>query len=181
MEHIMPNTQALTTEYRPQSAQSARSVFCLLSSVLCLLSPLPCLAQDNAQAQAQERIEALKQVEDVDLRVLVPKTRMNDGQRAIFEPRSVRFSARLIQMPSPQKADYLNKVLGMMGYANPPTVSQRIGIDYGGDKPLAAYVEQRAAARIAKEAKAGEEYQFYALYVYNNRFGPALVVTSFSK
>jgi hypothetical protein len=199
MENVMPNAQAPTIMPNTQPAAAGNkispaaglaaarmAVFCLLS-VFCL----PLFAQDSgAQKQiqkeqerldTQERVEALKQIEDINLRELVPKTRMEKGQRAIFEPRSVRFSAKLSQMPTPQKAEYLNKVLGMMGFANPPAVSQRIVIEYGGDKPLAAYVENRAAAHIAKEGKAGEEYQFHALYVYNNSYGPALVVTAFSK
>jgi hypothetical protein len=116
---------------------------------------------------------------EVDLKRLVPASRMTDGGRAIFEPRAVRFAARLHEGLKPQKAEYLQKVMGMMGAAEIPQVSQRVVIDYGGDKPLAVYVEDKVAERLKSEAKVGESYTFYAFHVYNNRYGPAMVITSF--
>ncbi|MDR1351378.1 MAG: hypothetical protein LBJ59_11525 [Zoogloeaceae bacterium] len=151
----------------------------LILALALLAAPLPAAAQTTAAAP--ETSVASVALQDINLKELVPKTRMPDGQRAIFEPKSVRFTAQLAQMPTPQKADYLYKVMGMMGINNPPAVSRHIVLEYGGDKALMAYVEDQAAARFAKEAKTGEQYVFYAIYVYNNRYGPALVVTSFSK
>ncbi|MDR1889600.1 MAG: hypothetical protein LBQ81_09535 [Zoogloeaceae bacterium] len=115
----------------------------------------------------------------VELVKLVPATRMTDGTRAIFAPQAVRFEATLAQGPTAQKAEYLKQVMGMMGIAEIPQVSQRVVLEYGGDKPLAAYVEDKAAQRLAREAKVGGRYTFFAFHVYNNRQGPALVVTSF--
>jgi hypothetical protein len=117
---------------------------------------------------------------EVDLKRLVPASRMTDGSRAIFQPKPVRFQARLHKGLQPQKADYLQKVMGMMGVAEIPQVSQRVVIDYGGDKPLAVYVEDKIAQRLKTEAKVGESYTFYAFHVYNNRYGPAMVITSFA-
>jgi hypothetical protein len=116
---------------------------------------------------------------EVDLKRLVPASRMTEGGRAIFEPRPVRFQARLQEGLKPQKAEYLQKVMGMMGATEIPQVSQRVVIDYGGDKPLAVYVEDKVAERLKNEAKVGEHYTFYAFHVYNNRYGPAMVITSF--
>ncbi|MDR0701081.1 MAG: hypothetical protein LBF61_01510 [Azoarcus sp.] len=117
----------------------------------------------------------------LDLAQAVPGMRTTDGSRTIFEPRPVRFTARLAQLPAPQKADYLKKVMGLIGVTAELKVSQRVALDYGGDKPLAAYVEDGAAARIAKDLKAGDERVFYAFHVYNNRYGPALVITAFDE
>ena len=117
----------------------------------------------------------------VKLIELVPATRMDDGSRIIFAPRPVRFTARLAQRPAPQKADYLKQVMAMMGVTAEHQINQRIALDYGGDKPLAAYVEEQTAARIDKELKPGDERTFYAFHVYNNRHGPALVITSFEE
>jgi hypothetical protein len=142
---------------------------------------LALFAAPSSSAQTAAEAPAAAPVQDINLLELVPKMRMPDGQRAIFEPRMVRFSARLAQMPSPQKTDYLKKVMSMMGVSNPPAVSQRVALEYGGDRPLTAYVEEQTAARFVKEAKTGERYTFSAIYVYNNRHGPALIITSFSK
>jgi hypothetical protein len=138
-------------------------------------------APARSQTATADNAPATPIIENINLLELVPKTRMENGQRAIFEPRAVRFVATLAQMPTPQKADYLYKVMGMMGVSNPPAVSKRVALEYGGDKPLAAYVEDQAALRVSKEAKAGERYAFDAIYIYNNRYGPALVITAFSK
>jgi hypothetical protein len=132
-------------------------------------------------ASAAEAADPRARYQPVKLVELVPATRIDDGSRIIFEPRPVRFTARLAQLPSPQKADYLKQVMGMMGAAAELQVSQRVALDYGGDKLLAAYVEDRTATRIGKELQAGDERTFYAFHVYNNRHGPALVITSFEE
>jgi hypothetical protein len=134
-----------------------------------------------AQAETEGDSDPRAAYQQVKLAELVPATRMTDGTRAIFAPRPVRFSARLAQLPSPQKAEYLKQVMGMMGVTANLQVSQRVALDYGGDKPLAAYVEDQIATRIAGEIKVGDERTFYAFHVYNNRFGPALVITSFDE
>ncbi|MDR1461733.1 MAG: hypothetical protein LBI68_01135 [Azoarcus sp.] len=118
---------------------------------------------------------------EIKLLELVPATRISDGGRVIFEPRPVRFAAKLAQLPTPQKSDYLKQVMGMMGMGAELKVGQRVALDYGGEKLLAAYVEDDAAARIGKELKEGDTRTFYAFHVYNNRYGPALVITSFSE
>lgn len=119
---------------------------------------------------------------DIDLKKLVAGARSEiPGQRIIFNPMAVRFHAVLAAMPAPQKTDYLKKVLGMMSIENIGAINQRIGIDYGGEKALAAYIEDSAATRLGKEAKPGQTLQFYAYHVYNHSRGPALVVTSFAQ
>lgn len=131
-------------------------------------------------AQAQGSADPRSEYQAVELSSLVPASRMPDGKRAIFAPRAVRFQATLQRMPEPQKSDYLKQVMGMMGVTSVGEVSQRIVLDYGGEKPLAAYVEDSAAKRIAQELKPGNTQEFYAFHVYNNRYGPALVIVSFS-
>jgi hypothetical protein len=116
---------------------------------------------------------------EINLKALVPASRMPDGQRTIFAPTGVRFHARLMQLPTPQKTEYLQQVMSMMRVQPLPRVNQRVVIDYGGDKLLAAYVEEGAAARIGQTLKVGDSRTFYAFHVYNNRQGPALVITSF--
>jgi hypothetical protein len=116
---------------------------------------------------------------EVNLKALVPASRMPDGQRTIFAPTGVRFHARIMQLPTPQKTEYLQQVMSMMRVQPLPRVSQRVVLDYGGDKLLAAYVEDGAAARIGQSLKVGDTRTFYAFHVYNNRQGPALVITSF--
>ncbi|MDR0578330.1 MAG: hypothetical protein LBI87_12580 [Candidatus Accumulibacter sp.] len=119
---------------------------------------------------------------EIDLRKLVAGARTElPGQRIIFAPAAVRFRAVLAAMPAPQKTDYLKKALAMMGIEDIGAISQRIGIDYGGEKALAAYIEDSAASRLAQEAKPGQSLQFYAYHVYNHSRGPALVVTSFAQ
>lgn len=118
---------------------------------------------------------------EIDLKTLVAGARSEiPGQHIILVPSGVRFRAVLAAMPAPQKTDYLKKALGMMGIDNFGRVSQRIGLDYGGEKALAAYIEDSAAARLVREAKAGQPLQFFAYHVYNYARGPALVVVSFA-
>jgi hypothetical protein len=71
--------------------------------------------------------------------------------------------------------------MGMIGVTAELQVSQRVALDYGGDKALAAYVEDQAATQATKELKPGDERTFYAFHVYNNRYGPALVITAFEE
>ncbi|MDR0672961.1 MAG: hypothetical protein LBF93_04710 [Zoogloeaceae bacterium] len=158
------------------------------AAALCLLLAL-CLPSGGTLAAGEEKGKEKTAAEGesgsrtdyapLDLAQSVPGLRTKDGTRTIFEPRPVRFTARLARLPEPQKADYLNQVMSLIGVTAKFQVSQRVVFDYGGDRPLAAYVEDGAAARIAKELKAGDTRTFYAFHVYNNRYGPALVVTAF--
>lgn len=119
---------------------------------------------------------------EVDLKQLVASARTEiPGQRIIFAPTAVRFRAVLAAMPAPQKTEYLQKALGMMGINGLGKVSQRIGIDFGGEKALVAYVDDTAAGRLGVEGKVGQPLEFYAYHVYNHSRGPALVVVSFSR
>ena len=118
----------------------------------------------------------------VELKELVAGARTElPGQRIIFAPTAIRFRAVLAAMPVPQKTDYLKQALGMMGISNLGNINQRIGLGYGGDKALAAYIDDTAASRLTQGAKPGQSLQFYAYHVYNHSRGPALVITSFSQ
>ena len=133
-----------------------------------------------AHAQKADESDPRATYQSVKLTELVPASRTK-GERIIFAPRAVRFTARLAQLPTPQKADYLKQVMGMIGVTAELQVSQRVALDYGGDKALAAYVEDQAAIQATKELKPGDERTFYAFHVYNNRYGPALVITAFEE
>lgn len=118
----------------------------------------------------------------VDLKELVTKSRTEvPGQRIIFAPAPVKFRATLASQPTPQKAEYLLAALSMMKISNPPKVTQRIAIDYGGEKAIAVYIDDSVAERLNKDAKAGQALTFYAYHVYNYSRGPALLVTSFER
>lgn len=160
----------------PRPLSSSLTILALACGLLA--APLPAWSAEPAPA-ASSKSDPRDSYRSVQLQELVPASRMTDGRRAIFAPTGVRFQARLAQGPSPQKAEYLQQVMGMMGISPLPRVSQRVVLDYGGDKPLAAYVEESAASRISQELKVGDSRTFYAYHVYNNRQGPALVITSF--
>jgi hypothetical protein len=169
-----------------------RAVSCGAAVAFLGLAALSALSSPPAQAQglpaAAASSAAVDQASDpeasykeVDLKAMVGSSRSEvPGQRIIFAPSPIKFRATLAAMPAPQKADYLKKALGMMGVGGTLQVSQRIGLGYGGDKALAAYIDDAAAARLAREAKVGQQLNFYAYHVYNHSRGPALVVTSFS-
>ncbi len=114
---------------------------------------------------------------EVNLDELVKKTR--SPQRIILNPYPVSFTAKLEALPRAQKAEYLNKAMGMMQMSQPPKVSRAVLLGHGVDGKLPAYIEEAAAERLVKEAKAGETRKFYAFHVYNYSKGPALVVVSF--
>lgn len=152
-----------------------------LGIALAAASPLS-LAADAApppaKANAQETPATYK---EVNLKELVANSRTDiPGQRIIFAPTPVKFQAKLSAMPAPQKAEYLMSALAMMKVSDPPQVSQRIGLDFGGEKALAAYIDDTVAARLTAAAKVGQMLNFYAFHVYNNNRGPALLITSFS-
>jgi hypothetical protein len=164
---------------------NARPCFFRFGAALSLFVFCLCAASaaraEKADAAAAGESDPRAAYKEIRLAELVPVSRMTDGGRAIFEPRPVRFAAKLAQLPSPQKAEYLKQVMGMMGVTAELKVGQRVALDYGGEKLLAAYVEDEAAVRIGKELKAGDTRTFYAFHVYNNRYGPALVITAFGE
>lgn len=144
------------------------------------LSPLSTAAEPPAEPVKSNLQENPAAYKDINLKELVTKSRTEiPGQRIIFAPSPVKFQATLSAMPAPQKADYLMTALSMMKVSDPPKVSQRIGLDFGGDKALAAYIDDSVASRLATSAKIGQSLTFYAFHVYNNNRGPALLITSF--
>lgn len=144
------------------------------------LSPLSSAAEMPAEPVKSSLQENPAAYKDVSLKDLVAKSRTDiPGQRIIFAPSPIKFQATLSAMPAPQKADYLMTALSMMKVSNPPKVSQRIGLDFGGDKALAAYIDDSIAARLVSSAKIGQTLTFYAFHIYNNNRGPALLITSF--
>ncbi|MDR1936198.1 MAG: hypothetical protein LBS49_11585 [Candidatus Accumulibacter sp.] len=166
-------------------SRPAKSFFAALSAalVLGLLSGPAAFAQPSppAAAPAEDLADPRTAYKEIDLKKLVADAHTDiPGQRVIFAPVAVRFKAVLAAMPAPQKTDYLKKALGLMGIDKLGSINQRIGLDYGGEKALAAYIDDGAAARLDKEARPGQPLLFYAFHVYNHSRGPALVVTSFS-
>lgn len=157
----------------------------ILGLALAALAPAVSAAGLTNGAKAPEiseqALDANATYKQVDLKTLVAASRTEvPGQRIIFSPSPIRFRATLGALPSPQKSEYLMSALGMMKISNPPKVSQRIALDYGGERPIAAYIEDAAAARLARELKPGDARTFYAFHVYNSTRGPALLVMSFA-
>jgi hypothetical protein len=153
--------------------------FCLV----CGLAPPspPVWAADTARQNPAAAPDPAAAYKEVDLKDLVAKSRTNlPGQRIILAPSPIRFRAVLGALPVAQKSDYLLTALGMMKVGDPPKVSQRIGLDYGGDRLLSAYIEEGAAKRLAERIRPGQAQTFYAFHVYNYARGPALLVISFS-
>lgn len=160
-------------------APGIRAVLLLLA-----LAATPAAAPAAAEATAPPQdLASLKNAyREVDLRQFVAASRTGKpGLRTIFVPARVKFRARLARPPIPQESDYLMSALQATGVVNPPTVEHGIGLDYGGEKGLAAYIEKDAARHLASAAKAGDTLTFYALHVYNNHRGPALVIVSFGQ
>lgn len=156
------------------------------AAMICAAAPLS--AQEGPTRAAPPQVpgngassDASIAYKEIDLKQLVAATRTElPGQRVILVPSGIRFRAVLAAMPAPQRTEYLQKALGMMGIHSLGNINQRIGLDYGGEKALAAYIDDATASRLGKEARAGQSLQFYAYHVYNQGRGPALVVTSFS-
>lgn len=152
----------------------------LLGIALLAISPHSIAADAAPQPAKTSPQETPTAYKEVNLKELVTKSRTDiPGQRIIFAPTPVKFQATLSAMPAPQKAEYLMSALSMMKVSDPPRVSQRIGLDFGGEKALAAYIDDTVAARLSAAAKIGQKLTFYAFHVYNNNRGPALLITSF--
>lgn len=163
---------------KPQACRTVLAFLCL-AAVLPL--PASASAADPAEQIPVSTLDPAAAYKDVDLKALVAKSRTEiPGQRIIFAPTAVRFRATLGALPVTQKADYLYTALNMMKVSNPPRVSQRVGLDYGGDKLLSAYIEEATAKRLAAQVKPGQSRTFYAYHVYNYSRGPALLITSFA-
>lgn len=165
------------------SLSSSQSIgAALLGLALLVLAPAGVAGEAKAAVQPAATADTTNAYKEVSLKDLVDKSRTEiPGQRIIFAPTAVTFRARLSAMPSPQKAEYLMSAMSMMKISSPPKVSQRIGLDYGGEKGLAAYIDDAVVERLNKNARIGQSLTFYAFHVYNNNRGPALVITSFQE
>lgn len=158
---------------------SALAAFFLAATCLAWMPTLH--AADPAGEIPASRLDPAATYKEVDLKALVARSRTElPGQRIIFAPTAIRFRAVLGALPVAQKADYLHTALSMMKVSNPPEVKQRIGLDYGGEKLLSAYIEEGTAQRLAAQVKPGQTRTFYAWHVYNYSRGPALLIISFS-
>lgn len=154
----------------------------LLGLSLLALAPPGMAAETTAARSPDGAIRSTGSYQEVSLKDLVDKSKTEiPGQRIIFAPTPITFRARLSAMPSPQKSEYLMSAMAMMKVPSPPKVSQRIGIDYGGEKGLAAYIDDAVVERLNKNARIGQMLTFYAFHVYNNNRGPALLITSFQE
>ncbi len=141
----------------------------------------PLHAADPVAGLPASPLDPAAAYQEVNLKELVGKSRTElPGQRVIFAPKAIRFRAKLGALPVAQQADYLHTALNMMKISNPPQVKQRIGLDYGGERLLSAYIEEEAAKRLASQLKPGQARTFYAWHVYNYARGPALLIFSFS-
>lgn len=149
--------------------------------ILALCAAVPAHAASAADAGRAPAVASVADAyQPVDFARLVETSRTPvPGQKIILRPTPVSFSATLLQMPVAQRSDYLRQVLALMQSANTPKVEQRVVLGYAPDKGMPVYIEQAAAQRLLREAKAGDRRRFYALHVYNYSKGPALVVTSF--
>lgn len=151
------------------------------AAMICTAAPLSAQEAPARPPANGASADASVAYKEIDLKQLVAATRTElPGQRVILVPSGIRFRAVLAAMPAPQRTEYLQKALGMMGIHSLGNINQRIGLDYGGEKALAAYIDEATASRLGKEAKTGQSLQFYAYHVYNQGRGPALVITSFS-
>ena len=127
----------------------------------------------------------------VDLKELVSKSRTEVAyelgqtalafRSAVGTNNGIGSQGILMDGTSAQKAEYLLAALSMMKISNPPKVTQRVGLDYGGDKAIAAYIDDSVAERLSKDAKTGQALTFYAYHVYNYSRGPALLITSYER
>ncbi len=166
------------------STRTSRPLRHLLAGLaLCLTFGAHAKAADTPEpASAQAAADPLATYKAVDLKTLVGSSRTDvPGQRVIFVPSPVKFQAKLAALPAPQKTEYLKKALGMMGAGKSIQGNQRIGLDYGGEKALVAYIDDTAAAQLTKDGKVGQSLDFYAYHVYNHSRGPALVVVAIGR
>lgn len=149
----------------------------------CLLATaLPAAAEATPAAAPPAAASPEQSYERVELATLVDKSRTAmPGQKIILRPTPVSFTATLVRLPEPQRADYLTQALQMMRVGEVPEVKERIVLGYGDERFLIAYIEAATARRLAATAKAGERRRFYALHAYNYSKGPALLVTSFGE
>lgn len=161
---------------------ASRSRFVLLLLALAATSVAGAPPATEGAAPPQDLLSLKNAYREVDLRQFVAASRTEKpGQRIIFVPARVKFRARLARLPIAQESGYLMSALQATGVVNPPAVEHGIGLDYGGEKGLAAYIEKDAARHLTSAAKAGDTLTFYALHVYNNHRGPALVIVSFGQ
>src|SRR5574343_1542044 len=129
----------------------------LLGLTLLALAPAGMAADAKAASQPIAAADTASAYKEVSLKDLVDKSKTEiPGQRIIFAPSAISFRARLSAMPSPQKAEYLMSAMAMMKVPSPPKVNQRIGLDYGGEKGLAAYIDDAVVERLNKSAKIGQ-------------------------
>ena len=113
----------------------------------------------------------------VDLDNMIEKNKLGEkGKRIIFEPKLVKFSATIQQLPKKANTDYLLKALTLGGLTEHPTTSHQMFIRSPNNTIIAVYVEDKLAKLILEQLKEEQQWRWQALHSYNNYRGPALLL-----
>lgn len=98
---------------------------------------------------------------------------------AMVEPRRLRLRGMLEQLPAPGKTTYMTDTLAARRIQPAPKVNHKMWLRSVGGAHVMVYVADDVAERIKREVKAGVDIDVTALYLWNSRHGPGLLVTTF--
>lgn len=98
---------------------------------------------------------------------------------AMVEARTLRLRGTLDQLPAPGKTIYMTDTLAARRIQPAPKVNHKMWLRSAGGARVMVYVADDVAERIRHEVKTGAEIDVTALYLWNSRHGPGLLVTAF--
>ena len=95
---------------------------------------------------------------------------------ALQAPRTLRLRGSVDRLPAPGKTQYMTESLAMLGLPA-LKVSNKMWLRSARGERVMVYVADEVAERIKGGSRAGADITVIALYLWNSRHGPGLLVT----
>ncbi len=136
----------------------------------------------ESEDNKNKAIEKVDKVDNraVDLDTLIARnSTQKKGEKFIFFPRALCFSAVIQQLPKKANAEYLLNALAMMGVEPLPLVRHQMFIRSKQGKVIAVYVNDKLTKIINESFMPEQTINWLALHSYNYNRGPALLLVGF--
>lgn len=109
--------------------------------------------------------------------------RLEPGDHAVVmlaEARALRLAGSVASPPKPGKTAYMNDALALKSIRRPSAVTHKMWLRSPGGKEVMAYVEDKVATAMLRTLKPGAAVEVDALWLWNSRHGPGLLVTAYA-
>lgn len=109
--------------------------------------------------------------------------RMEPGNHTVAmlaEARAMRLAASVASLPKPGKTAYMNDALAIKSIRRPSAVNHKMWLRAASGQEVMVYVEDKVAAAMLHALKPGAAIEVDALWLWNSRHGPGLLVTAYT-